>query len=144
MKMPNLNTEEAKFAMAPMIDMVFLLLVFFMCASHLSTQRSLPIEIPTASKGVVPKDRPDRWIVNITPDGAIYSGNTPVTLDELRNAIAAERKADPNLKVYLRADANARHKEVKKVMAAMAEAGIDDFIFGVYTPSGSAAMEAAP
>jgi biopolymer transport protein ExbD len=137
MKMPNLEMEEAKFAMAPMIDMVFLLLVFFMCASHLSTQTSLPVDIPFASKGVVPKDRPDRWVVNIMADGSVFSGNTPMAVDELRNAIAAARKADPNLKVYLRADANALHKQVRKVMGAMAEAGVDDFIFGVYTPNGA-------
>ncbi|MFO7534328.1 MAG: biopolymer transporter ExbD [Kiritimatiellia bacterium] len=141
MKMPNLEMEEAKFAMAPMIDMVFLLLVFFMCASHLSTARTLPIDIPTASRGVVPKDRPDRWIVNITKDGAVFSGDQPMEVDALRNAIAAARKTDPNLKVYLRADADARHKSVRKVMAAMAEAGVDDFIFGVYSPD---AQEAAP
>ena len=139
MKMPDLEMEEAKFAMAPMIDMVFLLLVFFMCASHLSTQRTLPIDIPTASKGVVPKERPDRWIVNIDKAGGLFSGNVAVTAEELRNAIAAARKQDPNLKVYLRADAESRHEKVKKVMAAMAEAGIDDFIFGVYTPSGASA-----
>ncbi len=147
MKMPNLDMEEAKFAMAPMIDMVFLLLVFFMCASHLSTQTSLRLEIPVASHGVVPKDRPDRWVVNITADGVIYSGMSPVSIEELRNLVAAERKTDPNLKVYLRADANAMHKDVKKVMGAMAEAGVDDFIFGVYTPSASesgGAGEAAP
>lgn len=136
MKMPNLEMEDAQFAMAPMIDMVFLLLVFFMCASHLSTQTSLRMSIPVASHGVVPKERPDRWVVNITVDGGIFSGMTPMTLDELRNAIAAERKADPKLKVYLRADAKAKHKEVRKIMGAMAEAGVDDFIFGVYTPSG--------
>jgi biopolymer transport protein ExbD len=135
MKLPNLEVEEAKFAMAPMIDMVFLLLVFFMCASHLSTQTSLPIDIPLASKGVVPKERPDRWVVNITKDGGIFSGDQPMEVDALRNAIAAARKEDPNLKVYLRADQDSTHKQVKKVMAAMAEAGIDDFIFAVYTPN---------
>jgi biopolymer transport protein ExbD len=108
-----------------------------MCASHLSTQTSLPVDIPFASKGVVPKDRPDRWVVNIMADGSVFSGNTPMAVDELRNAIAAARKADPNLKVYLRADANALHKQVRKVMGAMAEAGVDDFIFGVYTPNGA-------
>lgn len=144
MKMPSLDLEEAKFAMAPMIDMVFLLLVFFMCASHLTTQRNIKLDVPVASKGVVPKERPDRWVVNITRDGTVHSGNLPVSVDALRDAITEARKTDPNIKLYLRADANALHKEVKKVMAALAEAGLDDFIFGVYTPSGSDARSAAP
>jgi biopolymer transport protein ExbD len=136
MKMPNLEMEDAAFAMAPMIDMVFLLLVFFMCASHLSSQTSLRLNIPSATHGVVPKERPDRWVVNVTIDGGIFSGVTPVSLEELRSSIAAARKTDPKLKVYLRADAKAKHKEVRKVMAAMAESGVDDFIFGVYSTSG--------
>ena len=137
MRMPAETPEEAKFAMAPMIDMVFLLLVFFMCASHLSSRRSLKLDMPIASKGVIPKDRPDRWVVNITEDGTVYSGTARVEVEALRDAIIEARKATPDLKVYLRADANATHKQVKKVMTAMAEAGIDDFIFGVYTPSAS-------
>jgi biopolymer transport protein ExbD len=126
--------EEAKFAMAPMIDMVFLLLVFFMCASHMQTQTSIAMNIPFASKGVIPKERPDRWIVNVLADGSVMSGPSPVTVADLKAQIVERRKGEPNLKVYLRADADARHVEVKKVMRAMAEAGVDDFIFGVYTP----------
>jgi biopolymer transport protein ExbD len=42
----------------------------------------------------------------------------------------------------VRADANAKHKEVKKILNAMASIGVDDFIFGVYTPTESEA--AAP
>ena len=133
--MPEEAPEEAKFAMAPMIDMVFLLLVFFMCASHLQSQTSIPLLMPFATKGVVPKERPERWIVNVLADGSVYSGPSAVSVDELKAAIVERRKTEPNLKIYLRADANAEHGEVKKVLRAMAEAGIDDFIFGVYSPN---------
>ncbi len=139
MRMPPVEEEEAKFQMTPMIDMVFLLLVFFMCTSTLSQkQRAVKLEIPIASKGVVPKDRPDRWIVNILADGTLLSGAAEVTLEQLKAMVAERLKTDPGLKIYLRADAKAKHKEVKKVMNAIAAAGVDDFIFGVYTPSANA------
>ena len=144
MRPPHQEPEEAKFAMAPMIDMVFLLLVFFMCASHLSQSERLTLEIPTASKGVIPKERPDRWVVNIDTNGTVYSGPKAVSIDELRSQLAARVKENPNTKVYIRADGEARHREVKKVMAAMAEAGIDDLIFGVYTPTIDRPEGAAP
>ncbi len=137
MRVPAFGEEEAKFQMAPMIDMVFLLLVFFMCASTLSQKQAVKLEMPIASKGVVPKDRPDRWIVNILADGTILSGATEVTIDQLKALVTERVKAEPGVKIYLRADANAKHKEIKRVMNAMAAAGIDDFIFGVYTPSTS-------
>mgnify|MGYP000863709064 CR=1 FL=1 len=129
------EAEEAKFQMAPMIDMVFLLLIFFMCASSISQNRTMKMEMPVASKGVVPKERPDRWTVNILADGSIFSGDRAATLDELKAEVTDRLKSEPKTKVYVRADANAKHKEVKKVLTAMAGIGVDDFIFGVYTPT---------
>jgi biopolymer transport protein ExbD len=137
MKMPDPEEEEAKFAMAPMIDMVFLLLVFFMCTSTLSAKAGLKMMLPFASKGSVPKERPDRYVVNIMPDGSLFSGDDPITVDALKGAVKAYLAENPKSKVYLRADGTSPHRVVKKVMAAMAEAGVDDFIFGVYTPSES-------
>lgn len=125
---------DAQFEMAPMIDMVFLLLVFFMCASHMSVVQSVPMEIPTATKAVVPEERPDRFIVNITADGTVYSGETVVTIEELKNIAKADLQYAPNLKVYIRADQKTHHKHVRKVMNSLAETGLDNFIFGTFIP----------
>jgi len=134
------DVEEAKFQMVPMIDMVFLLLIFFMCASSVSQNRTKKLEMPVATKGVVPKDRPDRWTVNILADGTFFSGDKVTTIDDLKIEMAGRLKAEPKTKVYVRADANAKHKEVKKVLTAMAAIGVDDFIFGVYTPGETEAV----
>lgn len=135
MKIPVDNSADAKFVMAPMIDMVFLLLVFFMCASQLSQTQSLPLEIPTATKAIVPRERPDRFIVNIDKDGNLYGGNIPVKLSELKRMVMEHKAVNPNLKVYVRADQNTVHKDVRKVMGIMGEAGIADFIFGAFIPN---------
>ncbi|MCF7855728.1 MAG: biopolymer transporter ExbD [Candidatus Pacebacteria bacterium] len=129
--------EDAKFAMAPMIDMVFLLLVFFMCASHLSQTQNVQLEIPTATKGVVPKERPDRWTVNIREDGTILSGHNEIELDDLAAAVKERMKENPRLKVYIRADAESPHKQVKDVMKELSAVGMDEYLFGVFVPSGS-------
>lgn len=125
------DTEEPGIQMAPMIDMVFLLLVFFMCTTHINRLQNKKLDIPTAYKAHVPKDRPNRWVLNIEIDGALFQGNIPVTIEQAKNNVMQAIKEDPELKIYLRADKNAPHKLVKKVMGAMAEAGIGDFIFGV-------------
>ena len=125
---------DAQFEMAPMIDMVFLLLVFFMCASHMSVVQSIPLEIPTATKAVVPKERPDRFIVNIITDGTIYSGNQKVTIEELKDIAKSELQMTPNMKVYIRADKKTHHKYVSKVMNSLAETGLSNFIFGAFIP----------
>ena len=69
MRIPIDDSKDAAFQMAPMIDMVFLLLVFFMCASHMSTEQNAELDIPTATRAVVPKERPGRFTVNIKADG---------------------------------------------------------------------------
>ena len=134
--------EETKVQMAPMIDMVFLLIIFFMTASHLSAYKSKTLDIPVATHGVLPKERPDRWTVNIEADGTIFSGQEAVTADALKRLVVERLKGEPDLKVYLRADKKTPHREVKAVMTAMAEAGVGDFIFGVFTPGEGG--EAAP
>jgi len=134
MKIEMLAVEEPAIAMAPLIDMTFLLLIFFMCASHISTQRHLPLEIPVADKGVVPLERPDRWMVNIPKEGGLYSGDEPIELATLAAQVKARLAEQPSLSVYIRADGQSRHRDVKKVMNALAEVGIDNFIFGVYKP----------
>ena len=136
MRIELLDDEEPAFQMAPMIDMVFLLLVFFMCASQMSQRQNIKMEIPTASRAVVPRERPDRWVVNVAEDGKVYSGETETTLDNLAAEVKARLLVMPDLKVYIRADAKCKHREVKKVMGKLADVGCDDFIFGVYIPTG--------
>lgn len=134
MRMPA-EKEETKLQMSPLIDMVFLLIIFFMTASHMSTMKNMDLDIPTATCATVPKERPERWTVNVLKDGAIYSGQTPVSLEQLKIMVAARVKTEPDAKVYLRADRQTPHKTVRDVMNAMAEAGVGDFIFGVYSPN---------
>ena len=141
MRIPIEDKDETKLQMAPMIDMVFLLIIFFMTASHLSASKNVELEIPDASRGVVPKDRPDRWTVNIMRDGTLCSGQDPVTLDELTRLVADRVQSDPDMKVYLRADKATPHGKVRAVMNAMAAAGVGDFIFGVHGRDGEEAGE---
>jgi biopolymer transport protein ExbD len=124
--------EEAKFEMAPMIDMVFLLLVFFMMASQMAQIQNIKMEIPEATKSVVPKERPNRWIVNITKDGHIFEGERPIELSELSSRVKKQIEINPETKIYLRADKATKHKDVKKVMTEMAKAGVSDFIFATF------------
>jgi biopolymer transport protein ExbD len=128
---------DAAFDMSPMIDMVFQLLIFFMIASRFSVQQNIDLEIPTAVKAGVPKERHERFTVNVLKDGGIciYGSATPVTPDDLRAAFKREKTADPATKVYIRADQDADFVHVRKVMTLMAEEGLDDSIFGAFIPN---------
>jgi len=136
MKIPISSEEEASFNMSPMIDMVFLLLIFFMIASRMSVAQNLELEIPTAKKAVVPEVRQERFVVNVVKDGGIciYGNPTPVSLDELREAFKTEKAVDPDTKIYIRADQDTDFMYIRKVMTVMAEEGLDDSIFGAFIP----------
>jgi hypothetical protein len=72
--------------MAPMIDMVFLLLVFFMCTCHQNQVENFRLDIPTASKAVVPKEKPGRWTVNILQNGDVFEGSGRIDIETLKKS----------------------------------------------------------
>jgi biopolymer transport protein ExbD len=133
--------EETKLQMAPMIDMVFLLIIFFMTASHLSSSQNVRLDMAIANRGTIPRERPNRWTVNVLADGTILSGQLPVPVETLKQLVTERLQFEPDVKVYLRADKATPHKQVKEVMNAMSSAGVAEFIFGVYSPEGGTQEE---
>jgi biopolymer transport protein ExbD len=126
--------EQAKIQMTPMIDMTFLLLVFFMVTSKITKeQKKLEIKLPTAATAKMPDDLSGRDIINIGPDGQLYTGDTAVDLPQLRRHLRQRLIDYPPLKVLVRADAQTPAKQIKEVMRAAAEAGAIEVIFSAYT-----------
>ena len=129
--LPN-NPRDEEVDMAPMIDMVFLLLVFFMVASHLQSEQNYPIEIPTASYAKIPKDRSDRINITVDKDGKIYLGPTEISKEDLAPIVEQRNKEVENLRIFLRGDAETEHKDVREVMRICAEAGVAEIIFATH------------
>jgi len=129
--------------MAPMIDMVFLLLIFFMVASHLTALERVPVLLPVADKAVVPKEARGRQLITLRAEdeakeeAVIYMNLQAVALPKFAEEIQKMQEADENLQVYLRADRFVKHRHVKAVMKACADAGINDIIFGTFESSGN-------
>ena len=124
--------------MAPMIDMVFLLLIFFMVASQLTTMERIPVRLPVASKAVVPEEARGRQLVTIRAEddaretATIYMNLQPVDINQFSAAIKEMHDENEELQVYLRADRFVRHHYIKDVMTACADVGIVDIIFGTF------------
>ncbi len=135
--------EDAKVELVPLIDCVFLLLIFFMCAATM-TKVDAPTEVrlPIASNGAEQKDPERRGTVNIisiggrAPSGELSTEDKPFLVfgqlvgDEgLQAAMAEHVKVEPNMRLYLRADRFVKFALVKRAMTACAAAGISDVIF---------------
>jgi biopolymer transport protein ExbD len=129
---------EDEINMAPMIDMVFLLLIFFMVASHMSKMDRTPVELPVADKSTVPENAKGRQLITIRSQDAtgekvdILMNLKSVELEEIAPIVEKLLAEDENAEVYLRADRYAKHKHVKEVMAACAKGGVANVIFATF------------
>jgi biopolymer transport protein ExbD len=136
--LPN-NPRDEEVDMAPMIDMVFLLLVFFMVSSHLQSEEFIPLEIPKASAAKIPEDRSDRIVVSVDDKGMIYLGASAVEESVLEEVMKKRNDdylaltgGEQRMKLFLRGHQNTEHGDIKKVMRIAADAGIVDIIFATH------------
>ncbi|MDA0253782.1 MAG: biopolymer transporter ExbD [Planctomycetota bacterium] len=115
--------------MTPMIDIVFLLMIFFLVASKLDEDdRSLDVVLPQASAATPLTSRPREFVINIDRNGNYYAGARPVRLEELRDLLVQSAADNPTRQtVIVRADEETAHKHVVAAMDACVEAGIDDY-----------------
>lgn len=125
--------ETVGFQMAPLIDCVFLLIMFFMVAARLITQTErVPIEIPLAEHAAVAKDPSGRLALTVKDDGTIVSGARLLEPAEVTEMVRQRLQDTPGLRIFLRADKRVPHKRVKEVMKACADGGVGDIIFSAY------------
>lgn len=120
---------DPEFELTPMIDVVFLLIAFFMTLISFISAELIELQLPEAKQATIPEEPGERQYISVDIEGNVYMGATPITYEALPNALIHMRNELPTLKVYLRADAETPHRHVNRVMKACAEAGIFDLIF---------------
>lgn len=143
MKIKNKIDDEIAVDMSPMIDLVFLLLIFFLVASTIVKVDKAIIEIPDAVYAVVPEDTTGRYEITITKDDELYVGPQQIemkqinddSLAELKNLVEKEVALNNKLKVVVRADGRVKYKTTEKIMNACGEAGAEDMIFSAFEQS---------
>ena len=129
------DPKDDEIDMAPMIDMVFLLLIFFMVSSTRKQMEKRPIEIPIASNAKLEQKPVHRQNITVETDGKVYMGLVEVDIETLTERIKKLKQRIPELKIFLRADAQVEHEEVRKVMKACAAVGASEIIFATYEES---------
>ncbi len=133
MKIAKRQEDEIGLQLAPMIDMTFLLLIFFMVTTKISKdQVKVDIKLPTAANATIPNDLSNRDIISIDGHGAYYIGQTPASKKELAAHLQERFKVNPPLRLYVRADKNTPGKQIKELMRIAAEAGAVNVIFGTF------------
>jgi len=99
----------------PLVDVVFLMLIFFMVSTSFNAASSLKLELPSSNATVEQKDL-KQVTISINTSGQLYVQDEAVTDNDLRKRILNVSHGDPNMRVVLRADADTRHKRVVYVL----------------------------
>lgn len=116
---------------SPMIDMVFLLLIFFIvCTMYMSQQKGVPVDLPE-STGQLQQDL--SLEVTLPRDGTIWLQDQQVTLPELVQQVGEAARKDPRQVVNLRADREVSYGRVMGILGEMKKAGLQDFSLAVTT-----------
>ncbi|MEM7706926.1 MAG: biopolymer transporter ExbD [Pseudomonadota bacterium] len=125
MQIQKKEKEEPGIDLAPLIDVVFLLLIFFMVTTTFERQARLRIELPQASEEAVTIEQ-ERLEIAISREGRYFINNNEVInqgSDTLKAAIARIAGDDLDQPVTIRADANTPYQSVVTAMDAVNQLG---------------------
>ena len=131
------SNEDCSISMGPMIDCVFLLLLYFVSVSTIDSVRiSKKVKLPLAEKGVIEEDGSGRFIIDIEWDEGAYEAvfkigpHTVYDARALVSLIENSAKVSPrNFRVVIRADKRVPYEFTQQVMAAVSAANIPHMIF---------------
>ena len=137
------SDEDLAIDMSPMIDMVFLLLIFFLVnATMIIVKQDPNVNPPVAKNSIKANDGNGRIVVNIYEDGRFFDeqgserGVQLVTDEDIFDYIKKAKEEEDNLgytpKLHLRGDKEAVFKHCRKIIRISAKAGVDQVLFATY------------
>jgi biopolymer transport protein ExbD len=134
--------EQPTLNLTPMIDIVFLLIIFFMLGTKFSElERKIGLRVPEVSRAEALTPAPEPRVVNVYRDGAITLDRAPVTLQELTRSLADARGQYAELGVLVRGDADGRFQRVAEVLNACKQADVGELGISVRpAPPGERSM----
>ncbi len=129
------RSRRAGFNMTPMIDVVFLLIIFFLVSSHLARQElRLELPLPVAQSG---EDDPavpaPRVTINVDAEGNVTVGGRAVAMHEIgEQLVTARRELGDTMEVRIRGSRLTEYGAVEPVMLACTRAGIWNVSYAVW------------
>lgn len=130
---------KAEMDMSPMIDMVFLLLLFFLVVSNPKLVKIDPeVKIPTAAHAKIAEIKKGRIVINVRENGEFYTetGEQLTTDNDIKDYVKKlkdeidDRGEAPRL--HLRGDTETVFRYCRRVIRAAADAGVSEVIFASY------------
>lgn len=113
--------DQTAINLTPMIDIVFLLIIFFMVSSHFThqshTERDIAVRVPQVTESGALTAAPRNRVVDIYSDGSVALDSKVVSVAELESRLADVKRNYEQVGVIVRGDGDAPYKKVAKVIA---------------------------
>ena len=115
--------ENIGIMLSPMIDMIFLLLVFFILSTmYMSDLKAVPVQLPLARQTQRVKSSP--FVVTVKAGGAVWLGDRLSSVEAVISEAKEEKKRDKDFAVILRGDSSVDYGTVIALLDKFKEAGI--------------------
>ena len=115
---------DSDFNLVPLVDVMAMLLFFFMMATTFVGAAGVDIKLPS-SRTARQQQSVDKVDISVTQAGDLYWDNAPLPESALLSRLAQTHAANPDALVVIRADTHAMHGRVFTVMEAAREAGLN-------------------
>ena len=123
MKIIQNSQKRARIEMIPLIDVVFLLLVFFIYAMlSMVMHRGINVNLPRAESSTV--DRKDYMSIAITEKGEIYLDDEKISLKEMDLLFTRQSEDEPDTMVFIRGDRGVCYERIIEVLDVVRKAGL--------------------
>ncbi len=124
--------------LAPMIDILLLLLSFFIISWQFSrTETELNVSVPTAEEGAEPERQRGEIIINVLPDGVLRVEGSTVNLNQLHEKLSQIARRYENQPVRIRGDGTVAYQRIVEVIDTCQKAGIWNISFATQRPAPS-------
>lgn len=127
--------DEAEINITPMLDIVFIMLIFFIVTTSFTKETGADITKPEA---ITSEPRPrGNILVGLRTDGEVWMNGGPIQMRQVRTYVERALSENPEGKVVLIADKGARTGDLVQVMDQIKLAGIGEIVISADEPSGS-------
>ena len=125
------NTQDsdggAAIELTPIIDMVFLLLIFFLVATtYHQTEREMQIALPDTESGGPISVSLKEIIVNVTSEGVIIVAGREISAEDLRTIVTEAVEQNPDQKVTVRGDKSASYEAIVRALDVVKASGVQE------------------
>jgi biopolymer transport protein ExbD len=119
--------ETPTLNLTSMIDVLFLLIIFFMVGTKFTDiEKKIALEVPAVSKTPAPQVTPSNKVINVFRDGTVSLDGTLMDVKELASTLMSLRQQNGQLSVLIRGDAEGAFQNVASVLSACRQAGVSE------------------